>query len=123
MKNVLVIVSRHSSTRELLSNLANMIAERIYGEGAKFDAILSLDHIDEEVIEDLGSRPDFKYVFAGNFPPEIQLKLMAAFRAPLVLVSMNLPKELRGKDLGIQELQKYMKLYVYYEIKGMQIFP
>ena len=83
-----IIVSRHKSTQDLLS----LILRR---NGFQFDV---LDHVsDPEVL-------DQYTIVLGNIPLSMFLRSKIGF---YVAISLTIPKELRGKELGYKELLKY----------------
>lgn len=95
-----LIVSRHKSTVELLMQMFQGRAE----------SIRVTDHLNDisEINEDL---------VVGNLPIEMIEQVLAAGKR-FVLVSLNVPRELRGQELDIEQLKQYMKLK---EIKELKI--
>jgi len=84
-----VIVSRHPATVKYLKN--------IWPEA--------------EVIDHLDDPRRFKNcLLVGNLPLPMVAELLRNGNR-FVMVTLNVPKELRGKELGEEELKKYMKLY------------
>jgi len=92
-----LIVSRHKSTTELLKGLLEK-------HGIPYDVI---DHIDDpNILKDY-------YIVLGNLPITIFEKVQVPY---YIQVSLNIPKELRGKELGIEELKKYIRYVVFQHI-------
>ena len=88
-----LIVSRHKSTIELLSKLLGK-------HGIPFDV---KDHVDVRDLENydivVGNLP-LTYIITSAIPYYIQ-------------VVLEVPRELRGKELGYDELMKYYRFLVY----------
>jgi len=88
-----LIVSRHKSTIELLSRLLEK-------HSIEFDV---KDHVDVRDLENydivVGNLP-LTYIITSAIPYYIQ-------------VVLEVPRELRGKELGYDELMKYCRFLVY----------
>ena len=95
-----LIVSRHKSTVELLTQMLSGKTESI----RVTDHLSSIDEIQEDIV-------------IGNLPIEMIEQVLAAGKR-FVLVSLNVPRELRGQELDIEQLKQYMKLK---EIKELKI--
>ena len=91
-----LIVSRHKSTQNLLKKLFSKYTNDI----KIVDHLLSPSDIDSDVI-------------AGNIPISMFINSRARF---YVSVSLELPRELRGKELDESELEKYLSFAVYEKI-------
>jgi len=122
---VLVIVSRHELTRALLRSLAPALTTKLLpAPGLIWNDIIELDHLDERAIQYfVKNMARNRYFFVGNFPLELILKLYKTFGNPVTVVSLNLPRELRGKELGLKELMRYAKLFTIWDIKAAQTWP
>jgi len=91
-----VIVSRHEGTISLLKK--------------RFP--------DAEVVGHLSDPATYKdCLIIGNLPINMIAELLQNNNR-FVLVALNVPPELRGKELNEEELKKYMKLY---EVKKLEI--
>ncbi len=91
-----VIVSRHEGTISLLKK--------------RFP--------DAEVVSHLSDPAAYKdCLIIGNLPIHMIAELLQNNNR-FVLVALNVPPELRGKELNEEELKKYMKLY---EVKKLEI--
>jgi len=93
-----VIVSRHPATINYLKTVF-----------PKAKVISHLSNVDEV--------PSGSLVI-GNLPIELVDKLINERGCRFISVVLNVPPELRGKELGEEELRKYMKLL---EIKKLEI--
>jgi len=85
-----VIVSQHESTIKLLKTV--------------FPEAKVVSHINSP--EDIPSGS----LVIGNLPIHMVSELINNRGCRFVLVSLDIPPELRGKELGEEELKKYMKL-------------
>ena len=84
-----VIVSRHPATVKYLKN--------IWPEA--------------EVVDHITDPGKYRNcLLVGNLPLPMVAELLRNGNR-FVMVSLNVPKELRGKELGEEELKKYVKLY------------
>lgn len=89
-----LIVSRHKSTIQLLKQILQPI------------------DIDVDVVEHIDN-PEIlaKYpIVIGNLPLSMYARLPEPKRPELFLVSLEIPRELRGRELGIEELKKYVTI-------------
>jgi len=95
------IVSRHASTVEVLRELF---------KDSNTEVIVR-DHINDiNEIED-------NSIVIGNMPLELMSQLKNNKNCTVFIVSLNIPRELRGKELSKEELLKYMKIYEVTKIK------
>jgi len=90
------IVSRHKDTRFLLKTLFDPV----------HDKVDEIEHVDDP------KQLDNYDVVAGNIPLSMFLRTRAS---NLILVSLNIPKELRGKELSLNELKKYAEFVAIYK--------
>ena len=91
-----VIVSRHEATINLLKS----------------------KYPDAEVVNHISNPAEYSNcLIIGNLPINMIADLIKNGNR-FVLVALNVPPELRGKELGEEELKKYMKLY---EIKSLEL--
>ena len=68
---------------------------------------------DIEVIEhldDINAIEDNSTIY-GNLPINLIEKLVNEKNCRFILVTLNVPKELRGQELTKEQLEKYMELY------------
>ena len=89
----ILIISRHESTKKLLKSLLEKFAE-------KRDFI---DHLEDE------KKIALYDIIAGNIPLHIVLPNMR-YDTLYIQVSLNIPRELRGQELDLEDLKKYMTL-------------
>ena len=92
-----VIVSRHKSTVEYLKT--------IFGNAEV------VDHLTPEDIEKIKGK-----IVVGNLPIDMIAELLKNGNR-FVLVTLNVPRELRGKELSLKEVKKYCKLYEIVDLK------
>jgi len=92
-----VIVSRHKSTQEFLSKILEK-------HGIPYDIV---EHVDNpRILEGY-------YLVLGNIPLTLLLKTSVKY---YIQVSLEIPKELRGKELGIEELVKYARFILFQHV-------
>jgi len=90
------IVSRHKDTISLLKTMFDPV----------YDKIDVFEHIEDP------EQLDNYDVIAGNIPLSMFLRTRATH---LILVSLNIPRELRGKELSLNELKKYAEFVAIYK--------
>ena len=90
------IVSRHKDTVKLLKCLFHPV----------HDKIDEIEHVEDP------KQLDNYDVIAGNIPLSLFLRTEAKH---LILVSLNIPRELRGKELSLNELKKYAEFVAIYK--------
>jgi len=90
------IVSRHKDTISLLKTMFD----------PAYDKIDVFEHIEDP------KQLDNYDVIAGNIPLSMFLRTRATH---LILVSLNVPKELKGKELSLNELKKYAEFVAIYK--------
>jgi len=89
-----LIVSRHPSTQKLLASILDK-------HGFEYDIV---DHVDDVAILN-------KYdVIIGNVPLSLFVKATVQY---YIQVNLEIPKELRGKELDVSELSKYVSYIVF----------
>ena len=93
------IVSRHEST-------------------IKFVKVMFKDATVFEHISDVDMLKDFDLII-GNLPLPLVAKLKEMGKR-FVMISLNIPRELRGKELTLDELKKYAEMI---EIEELKIKP
>lgn len=93
------IVSRHKSTIDFVK--------------AMFRDVTVLEHVND--IEEL---KDFDLI-VGNLPLPMVAEIKRMGKR-FVMVSLNIPKELRGKELTLEELHKFAELI---EVEELKIKP
>lgn len=99
MSEAIYVISRHKST-------IDYIIDRF---GRNKDVVI-LEHL-----KDASEIPEGSEVF-GNLPIEMIAKLIER-GCVFHVVSLEIPKELRGKELGIDEIRKYAKIIRIDELK------
>ncbi len=92
-----VIVSRHPATINYLKT--------VFPVAKVVSHVSSLDEIPTGAL------------VIGNLPIHLIDKLINERGCRFVLVSLDIPQELRGKELNEQELKKYMRLFEISELK------
>jgi len=102
----LFIISRHKATQEFLTELL----------GKWEDNVIILEHLD-----DIKQIPLMAKV-AGNLPINMIAELVNKRRCTFYYVSLEVPKELRGKELDFETLKKYAKIYKITHISLEQVY-
>jgi len=87
------IVSRHPATIEFLKKIFE-------DKGFEIDVI---EHVDDP------RELDEYSVVAGNIPLSMMLKTTCQI---FMLLSLNIPREFRGKELGYEEAKKYAEFII-----------
>ncbi len=102
----LFIISRHLATIDFLVEVL----------GKWEDNVVILEHLD-----DVNRIPMMAKV-AGNLPIHMIADLVNKRRCTFYYVSIDVPKELRGKELDIEDLKKYAKIFEIKHISMRQVF-
>jgi len=90
------IVSRHKDTISMLKSQFDQV----------YDQIDVIEHLEDP------KQLDGYDLLVGNIPLSMFLKTKTRC---LILVSLNIPRELRGRELNHEELRKYAEFVVVYK--------
>lgn len=102
----LYIVSRHPTTVDFLSEIL----------GKWEDNIIVMDHLDSTDSIPLGAK------VAGNLPLTMIAELVNKRRCTFYYVSVEIQREMRGKELDFETLKKYAKIYKINRISLEQVY-